>query len=293
MRSPSGRRSSRRPAFAPNSAPSDSSLSPTTSQTGAKAMTRQPVLFNEPRLQAMMERRGIDLVILRGTENSKYISEFFHNGGNLGYRPFTVFYFRDRAKKPAFVVPAVDLHLAMTSTWIEDVRAYAMAEFFTDVEVHFYQDFFEAAQAILAERNVKTLTIGTEGDNLTAGFRTRLEAMLAGNTIRDVALDMDIVRMVKTQEEIRRLRKATAITVKAHESFRAAIKPGNTDEDLTRAALSRMIAEGADGIHFINVGCGPQTSFAAHNPFPPGHAIHGGDFVKCDLAAIYLDYPVD
>ena len=68
-------------------------------------MPRQPVLFNEPRLQAMMDREGIDLVILRGTENSKYITEFFHNGGNLGYRPFTVFYFRDPARKPAFVVP--------------------------------------------------------------------------------------------------------------------------------------------------------------------------------------------
>ena len=76
-------------------------------------MKRKPIIFNEQRLQAMMDRKGIDAVIVRGTENSKYISEFFHNGGNLGYRPFTVFYFRDPARKPAFVVPAVDLHLAM------------------------------------------------------------------------------------------------------------------------------------------------------------------------------------
>jgi Xaa-Pro aminopeptidase len=80
-------------------------------------MKRKPTIFNQARLQAMMDRKGIDLVILRGTENSKYISEFFHNGANLGYRPFTVFYFRDPARKPAFVVPAVDLHLAMDSTW--------------------------------------------------------------------------------------------------------------------------------------------------------------------------------
>ena len=181
----------------------------------------------------------------------------------------------------------------MTSTWIEDVRAYAMAEFFTDVDVHFYKDFFEAAQAILTERNVKGMTIGTEGENLTSGFRAQLEEMLAGNRIVDVALDMDIVRMVKTPEEIRRLRKATEITVKAHESFRAAIKPGNTDEDLTRAALARMIAEGADGIHFINVGCGPQTSFAAHSPFPTGHTMQVGDFVKVDMGAMYRGYPGD
>jgi Xaa-Pro aminopeptidase len=241
----------------------------------------------------MMDRRGLDLVILRGTENSKYISEFFHNGANLGYRPFTVFYFRDPASKPAFVVPAVDLHLAMDSTWIEDVRAYAMAEFFTDLDVHFYKDFFDAAKDILAERKVKNLTIGTEGENLTTGFRQKLEELLAGNKIVDVALDMDLVRMVKTPEEIRRLRRASEITVKAHESFRSAIKPGNTDEDLTRAALGRMIAEGADGIHFINVGCGPKTSFAAHSPFPTGYKMNVGDFVKVDMGAMYRGYPAD
>lgn len=61
------------------------------------------------------------------------MTDFFHNGGSLGYRPFCVFYFADPARAPALVVPAVDLHLAMTQTWIEDVRAYAMAEFFTDI----------------------------------------------------------------------------------------------------------------------------------------------------------------
>jgi Xaa-Pro aminopeptidase len=256
-------------------------------------MNRKPVIFNEARLQAMMDKKGVDLIIVRGTENSKYISEFFHNGGNLGYRPFTVFYFRDPAKQPALVAPAVDLHLAMESTWIEDVRAYAMAEFFTDVDVHFYNDFFDAARAILQERKVRDLTVGTEGENLTTGFRTKLEEILEGNRVVDIALDMDIVRMVKGPEEIRRLRRATEITVKAHESFRAAIKVGDSDEDLTRAALARMIQEGADGIHFINVGCGPKTSFAAHSPFPTGHRMQAGDFVKCDMGAMYRGYPGD
>src|SRR3977135_2163634 len=161
---------------------------------------RQPAIFNEARMRKLMDKEGIDLLILRGNENSKYVSEFFNNGGQLAYRPFTVFYFRDPAIESAFVVPAVDLHLAMDSTWIPDVRAYAMAEFFTDVDVHFYKDFFEAARDILNERNVKGLTIGTAGENLTTGFRQQLEAMLDGNKLVDVALDLDMVRMVKTPE---------------------------------------------------------------------------------------------
>ncbi|MGG5822735.1 M24 family metallopeptidase [Falsiroseomonas sp. HW251] len=256
-------------------------------------MPRSPTIFNEPRMRAMMEREGLDLVIVRGVENSKYVSEFFHNGGNLGYRPFCAFYFRDPAKKPAFVVPAVDLHLAMTQTWIEDVRAYAMAEFFTDLEVHFYDDFFGAASAILQERGVKGMRVGTEGENLTSGFRQKLDTLLEGNELRDISFEMELVRMVKTPEEIRRLKRATEITVKAHESFRAAIKPGNSDEDLHKAASIRILQEGATAVNFINIAAGAANSFAAHAPFPRGYVMQRGDFVKVDMGAQVLGYSAD
>ncbi len=256
-------------------------------------MARDPVLFNEARMRAMMERRGLDLVILRGLENSRYVSEFFHNGGNLGYRPFCVFFFRDPGKAPAFVVPAVDLHLAMTLTWIEDVRAYAMAEFFTDIETHFYTDFAGAAKDILAERGVTGMVVGTEGDNLTSGFRTLLDGLLAGNTIVDVSFEMELVRMVKTPEEIRRLKAATEITVLAHQSFREAIRPGATDHDLHKAACLRMLSEGATAVNFINIGAGPANAFAAHDPFPRGYVLQHGDFVKVDMGAQVMGYSAD
>jgi Xaa-Pro aminopeptidase len=256
-------------------------------------MGRPPQFFNEARLRAVMEQKRIDLVILRTVENSIYASEFFNNGGELGYRPFTVFYFRDPAIRPAFVVPAVDLHLARDSSWIDDVRAYAMAEFTTDVGSDFYKDFFEAAAAVLAERKVRGMVVGTEGENLTAGFRRRLDELLAGNTLVEISRDMDHVRMVKTPEEVRRLRRACEITIKAHESFRAAIRPGGTDVDLHKAAVGRMITEGAEGISFINIGCGPGTAYAAHAPFPTGHVIRPGDFVKVDMGARYLGYVSD
>jgi Xaa-Pro aminopeptidase len=256
-------------------------------------MRRKPIFFNEKRLRETMERKNIDLVVLRTVENSIYVSEFFNNGGELGYRPFTVFYFRDPARPPAFIVPAVDLHLAMDSTWIDDVRGYAMAEFFTDLKVDFYKDFFTAAADVLAERKVRNLVVGTEGDNLTAGFRRRLDELLVGNRLVDINADMDHIRMVKTPEEIERLHRACDITIKAHESFRRAIRPGNSDADLHKAAVGRMIAEGAEGIHFINIGCGPETAYAAHAPFPTGHVMRRGDFVKVDMGARYRGYASD
>ena len=256
-------------------------------------MGREPTFFNQRRLQLAMDRDGIDLVILRGNDNSKYVSEFFNNGGTLAYRPFAVFYFRDPTLQPAFIVPAVDLHLAMDSTWIGDVRAYAMAEFFTDIDTYFYDDFFAAAKAILADRRVRSMVVGTEGESLPAGFKTKLEDLLHGNRIVDFSAAMETVRMVKTPEEIRRLKRATEITVKAHAAFRAAIGIGTTDHDLFRVASISMLNQGADGVKFINVGCGPNTSYAAHAPFTTGHTIAHGDFVKVDMGALCQGYGAD
>ena len=255
-------------------------------------MKREHYVFNEARVREMMEREGIDLLILRTPENSKYVSEYFHGGGKLGYRPFVVFYFLDPVKKPAMIVPAVDLHLAMEMTWIEDVRAYQMAELFTDVEAHFYEDFFAAARDVLNERGVKEMVVGTEGEELSSGYRAKMETLLEGSTIVDIYYKMGLARMVKTPEEIRRLKKATEVTVMAHESFRKAIKPGATDWDLHGAAARRMIDEGADMINFIYMGMG-DVSFAAHSRFPRGNVLKEGDFVKVDMGAQYMDYPAD
>ena len=129
------------------------------------------------------------------------------------------------------------------------------------VAVSLVVNFEEGAELAIEQGDGETERYGEIQSTLPAGVR---------DIVQEQVFDYG---MVKNAEEIRRLRRATGITVKAHESFRAAIKPGNTDEDLTRVSLARMIAEGADGIHFINVGCGAKTSFAAHSPFPTGHTM--------------------
>jgi Xaa-Pro aminopeptidase len=98
--------------------------------------------------------------------------------------------------------------------------------------------------------------------------------------------------MAKTPEEIRRLKRACEITVRAHESFRDAIRVGATDRDLFRAAARRMFDEGADGIHFINVGAGP-VGYAAHAPYPVDYTLKRGDFAKVDMGALVEGYPAD
>ena len=255
-----------------------------------------PRLLNEPRLRAMMERNRLDLLFIASPVNSKYLSGFFHNSGDhdatVGARPFVVLYFLDDAKAPAMLVPAVDLHLAMDSSWIVDVRGYVAAERRIDLDVPLFDDVFSAAASVLADRGVKTATIGTEGSQLPVSLGTRLDRFLAGHRLVDVSRDLGLVRMVKTPEEVRRIRAAVDCTMKAHESFRAAARPGVSDRELYLAAAMRMLEEGSEAAKFIFVGTGP-TRYAANARFPTGHLLQRGDFLRADLGASFLGYGAD
>jgi Xaa-Pro aminopeptidase len=255
-----------------------------------------PRLLNQPRLRAMMDRYDLDLLFICGVVNSKYLSGFFHNGGDhdgtVGARPFAVMYFRDEEKAPAMLVPAVDLHLAIDSSWITDVRGYIAAEKSTDLSKVLYDDVFAAAAAVLTERKAKKLSVGIESGQLSVGLLKRLTEFFDGWRLVDISRDMGLVRMVKTPEELRRIRKAIACTIKAHESFRAAVKPGVTDRELYRVTATRMIEEGAEEAKFIFLGMGP-TRYAANARFLSGYALQPGDFLRADLGASCLGYGAD
>jgi Xaa-Pro aminopeptidase len=98
--------------------------------------------------------------------------------------------------------------------------------------------------------------------------------------------------MVKTPEEMRRIRYAIDCTSKAHASFRAAARPGVTDRELYRVVATRMINEGAEEAKFIFLGMGP-TRYAANARFQTGYALKPGDFLRADMGASYLGYGAD
>jgi len=253
-------------------------------------------LLNEPSLQAMMDRKRVDLLFICGVVNSKYLSGFFHNGGDhdgtVGARPFVVMYFRDESKDPALLVPAVDLHLAKVSSWIADVRGYLAAELYSDLPDLIYQDVFAAASAVLRERAANIAVIGIEEEQLTLALVEKLKAFFADRKLVDVSGEMGLVRMRKTSEEIRRIRRATEITVKAHESFHLAARPGVTDRELYKLAATRIIAEGAEEAKFIFIGMGP-TRYAANARFLTDYKLKPGDFLRVDMGASYLGYGAD
>jgi predicted dehydrogenase/Xaa-Pro aminopeptidase/putative sterol carrier protein len=105
-------------------------------------------------------------------------------------------------------------------------------------------------------------------------------------TADDVLLEM---RLIKTDEEIRRIEKATQITEKAITACMKAAKSGMTDNDFLKIARKTMIDEGAEVWDHLTLSIGDS------DPEAPGigTALQKGDIARFDFGAVYEGYVSD
>ncbi|MEM3703793.1 MAG: Xaa-Pro peptidase family protein, partial [Candidatus Bathyarchaeia archaeon] len=98
------------------------------------------------------------------------------------------------------------------------------------------------------------------------------------------------IRMVKTDEEIKRLKKAAEISEKSLHNVLKTIKEGVSEADLAREFEANVVKEG--GKPFVTVfGFGPRSAFP--NAMPSDYRLKKGDIVRFDGGCIYKNYPSD
>lgn len=102
----------------------------------------------------------------------------------------------------------------------------------------------------------------------------------------DIFLEM---RLIKTEEEIHRIEKATQISEQAIKDCINAAKIGMTDNDLLQIAKRSMIEHGAEGWDHLTLSIGDS------DPEAPGigTVLNKGDIVRFDFGATYKGYTSD
>jgi len=97
------------------------------------------------------------------------------------------------------------------------------------------------------------------------------------------------MRVVKTEKEVRRLRKATEITDKAIQAVLDNVYEGITDNEMLQIARRTIIDEGSPGWDHLTLGIG------ASDPEAPGIGtkMQKGDIVRVDLGAYWKGYLSD
>jgi Xaa-Pro aminopeptidase len=145
----------------------------------------------------------------------------------------------------------------------------------------------EALVAALRDYGVKKGRVGIEHSNLTKASRKHIRKKLDRVDWLDATEFIRLIRMVKTPEEVSRMRTAAQITEKGvKRSFRAAGE-GATAGEMSRAYLAEVARHGAVPDHYIYNPHGYGISSS------PRFRFHPGDFTMVDCGVIFDQYYSD
>lgn len=263
------------------------------------------MLLNRDRADGVMRERGLDALIATTPEHVIYVSNddsdrlfFFLNMQIAALLP------RD-GLEPCLIVPGTELpYLAGTPSWIEDVRAFGTfyvtegrSRPLNGLEQRLQRllarpratSLVEAIAGVVRDRGLDGGRIGLDEMNVLPKTRAALASALPRAGLVDAFDAFREIRMVKTSEEVERLRRAARINQGALQAVLAAARVGITDADL-RATYFKTVTELGGVPRMWGSSAGPRSSCffsVGHEPLQPG------DLIRLDVGARYQHYFAD
>lgn len=220
------------------------------------------MLHNREELYKSMDAQGLDFIIGAMWQNVVYLSDFFSPNQSWLYGTVSlVVYPRDARKRPILVLSKSEAELLTTSPgWVTDARFYGDA-FISDtgkqdltasdaqLREYLAAPSFDSpvAAAVDACRSLGVKPgdkVGIDEKGVTAPFIEALAAAL-GCKLTYAAAVIGQARLIKTPEEVERLRKAVHITEQAiHATMRKA-RLGMTEREMLNDYWQELLRRGA------------------------------------------------
>jgi Xaa-Pro dipeptidase len=227
------------------------------------------------RARALMERDGLDALVLSEKNNYWYITGLLSYQLDHIQRPQICFL--PKRGKPMLLVYENDKAKAQALPWIGEVRAYT--------DVPFPQEMIAGC---LKEMGLGEARLGFElGDDQRLGFPvnylSRLTEALPKAQVKDGAAALTEMRLIKSLHEIDFMRKACEISVKAYDRCLAQLKPAMTRREVADRLFISMIEEGAHPRHpgFLMLNASTRYDDRRYNK---------GDRMIADFGACYEGY---
>jgi len=253
-----------------------------------------------------MERYDLDALVATLPENSYYLSDFWSlsHWTLRGVQLFTVL---PRDGEPAIVLPQSDFDLyADSSSWIRDVRCYGTFHIeppkgkeLLESEERFIKLSAEAKSVqtpidglvkVLGDRGLDKRNLGIDEAGITFATWDELKSKLPSARTKPAASIFREIRMVKTAEEIERLKKGAEISEKAVNVALQSVREGVSEIDLAREYEVTVAREGGKPVITV-FGCGPRSVFP--NAMPSNYRVKKGDIIRFDGGCSYRSYASD
>lgn len=130
---------------------------------------------------------------------------------------------------------------------------------------------------------------GAEKVGIEASRMTVSELAKFDNALKEISIDfsgeldnmIDALRMVKSESEIEKIKKAQKIAEGAFDDICGFIKPGVTEKEIALRLEHYMLTHGAEGLSFETIAVSGKNTSMPHG-VPTDKKIEIGDFVTMD-----------
>ncbi len=266
------------------------------------------MLLNVDRASRLIDEEGLDALLATTLENVYYLS---------GLRSLVQVMFpmnsqvyalasREKLSQPIVIVPMGDADTTLDCfpgvtaiTYGFFSRVLAEGVEISSKETRLKElaidqkpqaDALQALTVALEESGLADRTIGFDEKGFNPSYIPQLEKRLPKLKIKPAASLFKQIRMVKTAEEVRRLREAVRITERAMLQSVSTAKEGVTEIELAREFEKALIDQGAQ-LNFTCVHFGRNIAFVDTSPWDT--PLKKGDLFWFDVGCYYEGYASD
>ena len=267
------------------------------------------MLYNKERLLALMDRHDLAGVVAATQENVFYLSghmSWSQNGYKYGGSQVYVVYPRDPDQSPALLIPGGDAAYAgLDDVWLKEVYIYGRARKphvpdparLGKEEKRILEITESAPKGPTAEKALAHLLkdkgmdrgrIGMDHFAIPLTIYHKIESQLPDARLLPASFFFRHVRMIKTPEEIQRLREAAELNEQAINAMLRAAKPGVTEREL--AGIYKSEIGGAGGqVFWMHM----NISRGGNSPVIKENVLKKGDIFRVDMGCSLNGYNAD
>jgi Xaa-Pro aminopeptidase len=264
-------------------------------------------LFDYDQAAQLMDEHTLDVVVTHTKHSGSYLADYWWkprvgdpafplliNPWAKGYQWAATFVGLPKDEgQEAFIVGWTEEanYMAYRDVWITDRRFWGPGMTVTgraeQVKVH--PNPVECAVQALLDRGLEESNIGLEMRLMPVPFFQQWCELLPEATFKDAEPFLQKIQMVKSAEEIERLKIAARGTEQAARAMYQAVQEGITDFELVKIIKRTLVEAGVD--HYNeNLAIGPK---AATMVGATGKPLQRGEIVRFDLGGAYKGYPCD
>lgn len=226
-------------------------------------------------LQNYLQQHNIDAAFITTPDNVFYFSGF---DSNPHERLLGVMIFKDA--EPFLICPQMEVPDALAAGWGFEAIGHVDTENAWDV----------VAKAIAA-RGVTLSTLAIEKAHLTVERLEELQTRYPTATFTRIDDNVNAMRVIKSEDELVKLRKAAELADYAIQVGCDAIAEGKTEMEILNEIESAIKAKGY-AMSFDTMVLAGEKSASPHG-VPGDRKIRRGDFILFDLGVIYEGYCSD